>query len=86
MDESGTLAVGVDVFEVDHELGGVVLRVCKDLRSVERNDVVGDDLDGLGCKVCVVDAEMRVEPGYFIRGQLAGDETLYTRVSTRFYA
>ena len=47
MDESGTLAVGVDVFEVDHELGGVVLGVCEDLGSVKRDNVISDDFDRL---------------------------------------
>ena len=76
MDKGCAFTIVVDVLEIDYELGGVVLGVCKDLGSVERNDVVGDDLNRLRGEVCIVDAQMGIEPINFICNKLARNETL----------
>lgn len=46
MDEGRALAILVDVFEIDDELGRIVFGVREHLGAVERNYVVRDDLDG----------------------------------------
>ena len=56
VDERGTVARLIDLLKVDHQLRRVMLGVCEHLRAKERDDVVGDDLDGLGLEVGVVDA------------------------------
>ena len=66
MDKGCAFTVVVDMFEIDYELGGVVLGVCKDLGPVERNDEVGDDLNRLRGEVCIVDAEVCIEPSHLI--------------------
>ena len=76
MDEGRAVTLLVDLLEVDDELRGVVLRVREDLGAEERDDVVRDDLDGLVAEVGVVDAEVGVEPVYFVRDELARDEAL----------
>lgn len=40
MDERGSIAVLIDLLEVDNKLRRVVFGVCEDLRPEERNDVV----------------------------------------------
>ena len=66
VDERRPLAVLVDVFKVDNELGRVVFRVREDLGAVERDDMVRDDLDRFGRKIVVIDPQERVEPVDFV--------------------
>ena len=83
MDEGRALAVLVDVLEIDDELGRVVFRVREDLGAVERDDVVGDDLDVLGREVVVVDAEVGVKPVHLVCDEFAGDEALHVQKRNR---
>ena len=76
MDERGTVARLIDLLKVDHQLRWVMLGVCEHLRTKERDDVVGDDFDGLGREVVVVDPEEGVEPRYFVCDEFARDEAL----------
>ena len=76
VDERRAVSALIDLLEVDHELRRVVRGVREDLRAEDRDDVVGDDLFGLGLEVRVVDNEMGVEPVHFVRDELARDEAL----------
>ena len=76
MDERRARAILVDRLEIDDEAARVVFRVREDLGAVERDDVVGDDFDGLGREVVVVDPEEGVEPRYFVGYEFARDEAL----------
>lgn len=76
MDERCALVV--ELLEVNHELGWVVLCVREHLRAEKRNDVVTDDVDGLGLEVGIIDTEMGVEPVHFVGNEFAWDETLET--------
>jgi hypothetical protein len=69
VDEGRAGAVGRALLEVDHERVRGVLGERKDLRAVEREDVLGDLRRRRAREVRVVDAEPVVEPG-----DLAGDE------------
>ena len=76
VDEGRAVSGLIDLLEVDHELRRVVLGVREHLRAEERDDVVGDDLHGLGLEVRVVDAEVGVEPVDLVCGKLPRDEAL----------
>lgn len=86
MDEGGGVAALVDVLEIDYEFRGVVLGVREHLGAVKRDDVVGDDLDGLGREVLIVDTEVRVEPVDFICDKFAWDEALWIECQQGSYA
>ena len=47
----------VDCLKVDHELGGIVLGVGEDFRTKKSNDVIRNNLFGLGREIVIVDAE-----------------------------
>ena len=76
VDEGGALARVVDPLKVDDERARVVLGVSEDLGAEEGDDVVRDDLDGLGLEIGIVDAKMAVEPVDLVRDELAGNEAL----------
>lgn len=86
MDEGGGVAALVDVLEIDYELRGVVLGVREHLGAVKRDNVVGDDLDGLCREVLIVDTEVRVEPVDFICDKFAWDEALWIECQQGSYA
>jgi hypothetical protein len=48
----------------------------EDFGAKEGEDVICDDVDRLIAKVCVVDAEVGVEPLDFVRNELTRDEAL----------
>ena len=60
-----------------------MLRVREDLGGVQSDDVVRDDVDGLGGGGVVVDPEEGVEPCYFVRDEFARDEALQRRERKR---
>ena len=66
VDERRAISVLIDLLEVDHELGWVVLSVCEHLGAVKCDDMVRNDLYAFRRKVVVVDAQIRVEPVYFV--------------------
>lgn len=76
MDERGAIAALIDLLKVDHELRWVVFSVREHLRAKERDDVVGDDLHGLGLEVGIVDAQMSVEPVDLVRDEFARNKAL----------
>ena len=76
MDESGAISFGVDLFEIDDELGRVMLGIRKHFGAKEGDDMVGNDLDGLVAEVGVIDTEVAVKPLNLVHYELAGNETL----------
>jgi hypothetical protein len=76
VDERGPISSGVDLFEVDHEFGWIMLGICQYFGAKEGDDVVRDDLDRLVPEVGVIDTEVRVKPLDLIRYELVGNETL----------
>ena len=77
MYERRARAILVDRLEIDDEAARIVFRVRKHFGAVERDDVVGDDLDVLGREVVVIDAEVGVEPVHLVCDEFAGDEALH---------
>ena len=86
MDEGGGVPALVNVLEIDYELGRVVFGVRKHLGAVKRDDMVGDDLDGLCREVLIVDTQVRVEPVDFIWDEFAWDEALWSDGQQGWYA
>ena len=76
VDERRAISVLIDLLEVDHELRGVVFGVREYLGAEEGDNMVRDDLDGLGLEIGIVDAKMAVEPVDLVRDELAGNEAL----------
>jgi hypothetical protein len=60
-----------------------VLRVCKDLGSKERNNVVRDDFARFALEIGIVDAELGVKPVHFVRNELAGNKSLVGKMIFR---
>lgn len=83
MNEHSTTGVLVDLFELDEELGRVMLGVCEELRTKESNDMISDDVGRFVLEVCVVDSKRVIEPSNFIRDEPTRYETL--RVVTIVY-
>ena len=54
-----------------------MLGICEYFRTKEANYMIGDHLDGLVTEVCVIDAEVRVEPLDFACDELPRDEALF---------
>lgn len=80
VNESRTFALRIDSLEVDYEFGRIVLGVGEHLSAVECNDMIRDDLHGLGGEVGVVDAKVSVEPIDFVGYEFTGDETLDRKI------
>ena len=57
-----------------------MLRICEDLGSKERNNVVRDDFARFALKVGVVDAEAGVKPFDFVRNELTRNKTLVRKI------
>lgn len=76
MDESGAISFGVNLFEIDDELGRVMLSIRKHFGAKEGDDMVRNDLDGLVAEVGVIDTEVAVKPLDLVHYELAGNETL----------
>ena len=76
VDERRAISVLIDLLEVYHKLRRVVFGVREHLGAEEGDDVVRDDLDGLGLEIGIVDAKMAVEPVDLVRDELAGNEAL----------
>lgn len=83
IDKCGAISFGVDLFQVDDQLGWVVLSISEYFRAVEGDDMIGDDLDRLITEVRIVDTEVSIEPLNLMGDQLTGDKPLSVReVST----
>lgn len=76
-------ALVVYFFEIDDEFGGVMLRVCDDLRAKQRDDVIRDDAKFLVLEVGVVDAEIRVKPVDLVGNEFPRDKSLQAMSDTR---
>jgi hypothetical protein len=74
MNESSAIAVFMDPFEIDGKLAGVMLGVRKDFGAEEGNDMVTDNVARLIAEIGVVDAEIGIEPVYFIGDKFLRDE------------
>lgn len=68
----------VDLLKVDDERAGVMFGVRKNLGAKQSDDMIRDHFSGFVLKVCIVDAEIRIEPVDFTRDEFTRDETLHT--------
>ena len=77
VDEGRAIPVLVNTFEVNYKLAGVVLGERHNLGTKESDNMVGDDFARFILEVCVVDAEVCVEPVDFVCDKLARDKPLW---------
>ena len=76
VNERCTTAIIIDLLELDKQLRRVVFGVREHLGAEEGDNMVRDDLDGLGLEIGIVDAKMAVEPVDLVRDELTGNEAL----------
>jgi hypothetical protein len=74
MDEDG--AILVDLLQVDDEFCRIMLGVGEDLCAKEGDDMIRNYRDRLAAEVSIVDAQLGVKPGDFVRDELPWDEAL----------
>lgn len=76
VDERRAVALLVDLLKVNDQRAWIVLGICEDFGSEQRNDVVRNDLARFVLEVRVIDPEVRVEPVDLVRDELTRDESL----------
>jgi len=79
MDKRSTVALFIDLLEINNKFAWVVLSVCKDFGTKESDDMVADDFTRFVLEVGVVDTEIGVEPVDFVGHEFLRNETLQKR-------